>query len=225
MPDIRGHLLPIYLLVDESASMGSNIAELEAGLNALHAALLAEPMAAAKVRLSVIGFSDDAVLRLDLADIRTLTDLPRLVKRARTSYAAAFAELERRIPDDVSRLKRGGYQVHRPAVYFLSDGEPTDGRAWEPIHARLVDRNRTPAAPNIIACGIGDADAEIILSVATEPRYAFIAASSTDVGASVAKFCVELTKSVVKSGRTLATGSPELVMNPPDGFRLVIDVV
>ena len=49
MADVRGQLLPIYMVADESASMEDSIDELNAGLASLHAALLAEPMAAAKV--------------------------------------------------------------------------------------------------------------------------------------------------------------------------------
>lgn len=225
MPDLRGYLLPIYVVADESGSMGPYIGDLNAGLSSLHAALLAEPMAAAKVRFTVMGFSDNVQLRLHLVDLRRASQLPQLVSRNATMYGAAFAALEQQIPRDIAFLKSQHYGVHRPAVFFLTDGQPSDGEHWIPIHARLVDRNRTPGAPNIIACGIGQADPRAILRVATQQDFAFVSIAGTDVGSAVAKFCTALTRSVVASGRSMAGGAPELVVDRPDGFRMAIDVV
>src|SRR5512142_2803368 len=181
MADVRGQLLPIYVLADESGSMEDLVGELNAGLASLHAALLAEPMAAAKVRFSIIGFSDTAVLRMHLSDLRRETRLPELQCRNRTGYGAAFGMLERQIPADVRRLQADGYAVYRPAVFFLSDGQPTDATPWQPIRERLVDRDRTLGAPNIIACGIGQAEARTILEVATHPEYAFVSVAGAGV--------------------------------------------
>ena len=53
--------------------------------------------------------------------------LPTLAPRGRgTSYASAFEALRQTIPADVALLKGSGYQVHRPSVFFLSDGLPTE---------------------------------------------------------------------------------------------------
>jgi uncharacterized protein YegL len=225
MPDVRGYLLPIYVLADESGSMGPMVNELNAGLASLHAALLAEPMAAAKVRFSIMGFSNNVVLRMHLADLRRATQLPPLVSRGATSYGAAFAALEQQIPVDVAHLKAQQYGVHRPAVFFISDGKASDGNRWWPIHERLTDRYRTTGAPNIIACGIGDAEPDAILRVATQPDFAFVAIAGANIGGAIAKFCAALTKSVVASGRAMANGNAELVVDKPEGFRMAIDVV
>lgn len=225
MPEVRGQLLPVYVLADESMSMSNDIGELNAGMASLHEALLAEPMAAAKVRFSVLGFSDDVVVRLHLADLRSANHLPELTSRGLTNYTAAFETLLHRIPQDVAALKAEQFQVHRPAVFFLSDGQPSDGADWHASHQRLVDRNHTPAAPNIIACGIGDAEPQTILDVATHPDFAFVAIEGVKVGAAIAKFCTALTKSIVASGRSLGSSSPELVVDKPEGFRMAIDVI
>ena len=52
--------------------MGRNIGELNEGLASLHDALQRESFAAAKVRFSVIGFSDTAFTYLEPADLRLL---------------------------------------------------------------------------------------------------------------------------------------------------------
>jgi uncharacterized protein YegL len=221
----RGHLLPIYVLADESGSMVDDIGDLNDGLRSLHQALLGEPMAAAKVRFSVLGFADDVAERVRMVDLRTAAELPQLYTRGMTSYATAFADLAGRIPRDVAALKREGYKVHRPAVFFLSDGAPNPDEDWRPVHRRLTDKASTPAAPNIIACGIGEADAATIAEVATQEEFGFVARQGVDVGAAIAKFCTSLTKSVIASGRSLNSADPQLVVDRPDGFTLAIEVI
>lgn len=173
----------------------------------------------------MLGFSNDVIVHVALADLRAEAALPRLSVRDGTSYGAAFSVLLDRIPADVRALKREGFSVHRPAVFFLSDGQPTDPGQWEEPYRQLVDRERTPTAPNIIACGIGDARAATILQVATRPEFGFVATPGVEVGLAIAEFCTALTKSVIKSGQALGGGEAELVVERPDNFRMALDVV
>ena len=129
-----------------------------------------------------------------------------------------------RIPQDIATLKASGYMVHRPAVFFLSDGQPNNSE-WRKPHGQLTDKSVTPAAPNIIACGVGDVQAETILQVATQPDFAFVSVAGVDIGTSIARFFIALTSSVVQSGRSLTSSHPELVVEKPEGFSMAIDVV
>jgi len=224
MPDTRGHLLPVYVLADESSSMSPYVEELNSGMVSLHEALRSEPMVAAKVRLSVLGFANSVELHLALADLRSEDGLPPLRAGGGTNYQAVFEDLLSRIPQDIATLKASGYQVHRPAVFFLSDGQPNTDN-WRKSRQQLTDRSVTPAAPNIIACGVGDVQAETILQVATQPDFAFVSVASTDIGAAIAKFFIALTSSVVQSGRSLSSSNPELVVEKPEGFTMAIDIV
>ncbi|MFB7677447.1 VWA domain-containing protein [Kitasatospora purpeofusca] len=226
MADNRGNLLPMYVMADESGSMSPYLGELNAGLSSLHRALLGEPMAAAKVRFSVLGFSNDVQVRMRLADLRQENELPVLSSYGGgTSYRAAFQELLTRIPQDIAELKGDGYTVYRPTVFFLSDGQPSGNEDWSGTHRQLTDRAATTGSPNIAAFGIGEADAATILSVATDRNYAFVAIPGADVGAAITKFCSALTTSIVSSGLALASGQAELVVDRPEGFRMAIDVV
>jgi uncharacterized protein YegL len=224
VPDNKGHLLPVYVLADESYSMSEYVSELNAGLVSLYEALRSEPMVAAKVRLSVLGFSNDVVVRMALADLRNEAMLPQVQIRNMTNYQAVFEDLLTRIPTDITTLKASGYLVHRPAVFFLSDGQPSN-QGWLDPHKRLTDKSVTPAAPNIIACGVGDVWAETILRVATSQNFAFVSVAGTDIGAAIAKFFIALTSSVVQSGRSLTSSHPELVVEKPEDFSMAIDVV
>ncbi|GHF18135.1 vWA domain-containing protein [Streptomyces morookaense] len=219
-----GTLLPIYVMADESGSMNGNMPALNAGLAHLHLKLLAAPMAAAKVRFSVLGFADDAVQRMPLVDLRQQSEIPQLIARGTTSYEAAFQELLNRIPQDVDRLKADGYKVHRPAVFFMTDGLPNSDEDWISTHRRLTDRSVTKAAPNIISCGIGDADAQTIQLIATNPNFAFVS-DGDRVGDAISSFCAALTQSVINSGTAMANGQAELIVEPPTGFRMVVDEI
>lgn len=225
MSETAGRVLPVYLVADESRSMSPVVDELNAGLSSLHEALLREPLAAAKVRFSIVGFSDDVVVHSALADLRNETTLPQLTVRGGTAYSSAFTLLLDRLPADVRALKREGFAVHRPAVFFLSDGQPTDPGEWEPVYDRLVDREHTPTGPNIIACGIGEAKAETILHVATRPEFAFVATPGVEVGLAIAEFCTALTRSVIRSGQAVGSTEAELVVERPDSFRMAADVL
>jgi uncharacterized protein YegL len=218
----KGSILLVYFVADESGSMGRNISELNGGLASLHDALQRESFAAAKIRLSVIGFSDTAFTYLEPADLRFLQGMPVLTAQSLTSFAAAFDQLTYRISVDIPSLKAQGYTVHRPAVFFLTDGLPNGNEDWRSVRANLLAQ---PAAPNILAFGIGDADAATVGELATKPHFAFVAARGVDTGAAISEFLTSLTQSVISSGQALASGSAELQFEKPEGFTLAVDVV
>jgi uncharacterized protein YegL len=229
MDEERGILLPVYFVADESWSMEPYIAELNEGIASLQETLQREPLAASKVRLSITGFSGDVVARMELADFRELAFTPTLSTRTTgTSYQAAFGDLLTRIPNDKARLKQQGYKIHRPVVFFLTDGAPTDGAAWEDTRRRLTDPEVIKAHPNIIAFGIGDgADAATIRKIATEPHFAMLAVAGADMGKVISEFIKVFVQSVMQSGSALATGRSTLVVPMPDPNVLTIatDVV
>ncbi|MGC1289618.1 MAG: hypothetical protein WA895_42405 [Streptosporangiaceae bacterium] len=223
MPDPKGNLLPVYVIVDESYSMSDHADQLNDGVVSLFEALRSEPMTAAKVRLCILGFSDDVTVRLGLSDVRNISTLPNIRIRTGTNYHAVFSDLATRIPSNVASLKANGYLVHRPTVFFMSDGQPNEdvgNEDWMAAYRRLTDRAQTTAAPNIIAFGMGEVWPRTILDVATRQEFAFIAPETSDVGASIAKFFDALTASVIESGRSM-----ELFIEKPEGFRMAIDLV
>ena len=220
-----GKVLPIYFVADESGSMAGNVVELNDGLVTLLDAMQGETMAAAKIRFCVIGFDNDVRCYLEPSDLREVETMPELGAYGGTSYAVVFRELRRRIPDDVARLKAEGYEVHRPAVFFLSDGEPNPGDGWEDAHSGLTD-GAFREWPNILAFGVGDADREVIKRVATASQYAFATARGVDTGTAISEFSKALSRSVVASGHGLAAGGAQLQVEKPEGFiSLEVDTV
>jgi uncharacterized protein YegL len=196
----RATLLPFYALCDVSASMAEDgrIGALNDALAATCDAAAANPVIADRIRLAVVTLSADAELTLPLCDLGLLERVPRLEPRGLTCYGPAFALLRRTIEDDVALLVADGYRVFRPAVFFLTDGLPTDPSAvWRPALARLVDED-FPHRPNIVAFGFGDADAAVTAAVSTVGAYA--ATDAVTAAAAIASFGALLVESVVTSG-------------------------
>jgi uncharacterized protein YegL len=220
----RAKALPVYFVPDESGSMNPFVAELNKGLKFLLDAMHRHGMAAALSRFSIIGFSDSVFEHLLLADIRTIAALPVLSAHAGTSYESVFRALRPRIESDVRQLQNDQLRVLRPVVFFLTDGEPNPGESWEQALDELCDES-FKFRPNVVAVGIGNAVASVILRVATKKEFAFIAATGTDTGRALVEFFSAFTQSIVASTQNLANGRSELILEQPEGFRLAIDVL
>ncbi|GIJ45196.1 hypothetical protein Val02_20820 [Virgisporangium aliadipatigenens] len=217
-------VLPFYLVCDESGSMAALIDMMNNDLlPELHEAIGTNPVVADKTRFSIIGFADDARELLPLSDLSEVDDIEALMARGMTSYTAAFDLLRDLIDRDVAALKAAGHVVFRPAAFFLSDGQPSE-HDWQAAHDRVVDAS-WKYRPNIIAFGLGDADADTISKVAT--FKAFIADGAVSPAKALTEFASALTKSIVKSGTTATPNLVKLQMPEEiDGFtELAVDAL
>jgi uncharacterized protein YegL len=216
-------VLPFYLVCDESASMtGEPIEAINASLPQLHSEIGSNPVVADKTRFCLIGFSNQAEILLPLADLSAVASMPALSANGSTNYAAAFAMLKETIDADVAKLKADGHQVYRPAVFFLSDGQPNSSDPWHAVYQELVDPTWR-SHPNILAFGFGQADEAVIRQVAT--TKAFIADGTLGPAEALGEFAQSLIRSIVNSGTQSAansSGGATLVM--PDvvpGFTTI----
>jgi uncharacterized protein YegL len=189
-------ILPLYVVCDQSYSMADHLDVLNDGLTQLHAAVGTDPVVAEKTRFCLIGFSGIAEVLQPLCRASDVIGVTGLTIQAATSFGEAFRVLRDTIESDVDTLKARGDQVYRPAVFFLSDGHPTDQTTWEAEYARLVDPD-WPRRPNIIAFGIGDADAATIDRIGT--FQAFMSQGGVSPAAALHSFARALTTSVVRS--------------------------
>jgi uncharacterized protein YegL len=119
-------------------------------------------------------------------------------------------------------LKRHGFSVHRPVVFFLTDGAPTDREDWRAVRTRLLSQ---PAAPNILSFGIGEADPAVVGEIATKAEFALVADRRMDTGAAVTEFLTSLTQSVISSGNAVGSGADTLQFDKPEGFTLAVDLI
>src|SRR4051812_29114628 len=148
-------ILPFYLVCDESGSMHNEIIKMnEELIPDLHQAIGTDPVVADKTRFAIIGFAEDARVLLPLCDLSLQTDMPGFVSRGTTNYGDAFKLLRAEIEKDVTALKADGNLVYRPAVFFISDGQPSQDD-WHEAYEKVIDP-KWKFRPNVIAFGIGD---------------------------------------------------------------------
>ena len=206
-----GQILPFYLVCDESGSMsGKPLDAINDSLPKIHTEIGSNPVVADKTKFAIVGFSDYAELVLPLSNLSEITSIPALTVKGGTNYSSAFDLLYDTIAEDVKQLKASGDQVYRPAVFFLSDGQPGDN--WEGSYKRLIDPSWT-YHPNILAFGFGDVDARTLQHVAT--ARAFVADGSMGPDEALREFAQSLIQSIVNSGSKPAQGGA-LTLAVPD---------
>jgi uncharacterized protein YegL len=217
---VVGQVLPMYFVGDESHSMrGHPIAAVNQGLVDLRDEVAKHPLIGKKVRFGIITFADTAETRLELSELSEDLMLPTLSTRGRgTSYASAFEALRHTIPADIALLKVSGFQVHRPAVFFLSDGQPTEKEAkWQERLAELKDPGFNER-PNILAFGVGDAEPKVIQQLASSPSHAFMMREGVSTAGAIAEFAASMLNSMVSSAERLDRGEQTLEFEKPEGF-------
>jgi uncharacterized protein YegL len=204
-------ILPFYLLIDVSWSMtGKKIEAANELLPELVDVLRRNPVLADIIKFSVIDFSGDATVVVPLGDPSQLDRLPTLECRTDgTHYAAAFELLARTIQDDVEQLKADGFKVHRPAVFFISDGEPNDDetermKAFEGLTKYDKESGQGFAYyPNMIPFAIDEADPKMLLRFVYPPgrMRLFVQREDANPAQAIAGMAKILKDSMLSSGK------------------------
>jgi len=151
-------VLPCHVACDVSLSMTDHIDELNWGLREFRGAVHADASVAGRVLCGVVGFREQPHVVQRLLPMDELAELPAPGPCAGTNFGPAFTCLRTVIDDDVLALERHRLHVHRPLVFFLSDGQPTDPATWPAAFAALTDPGWA-RRPLVVAFGVGDADA------------------------------------------------------------------
>lgn len=191
------HVLPLYLVCDESLSMMDHVDAVNDGLRELCRAVGADPAFAERVQLCLIGFSETPEVLAPLrraTEVTEIIDVSVRVERAASNFGAVFTFLRETITRDVRLLGSRNYRIHRPAVFFLSDGQPTDPVTWPAAFAALTDSSWA-ASPNVVAFGVGDADPVVIARIGT--CRAFVGRDGVSPGTAFRALSRVLVESVV----------------------------
>jgi uncharacterized protein YegL len=217
----KAKILPFYLLIDVSFSMTED-GKIDAAntiVKELRNALAEHPVIADKVRFGVIDFSDESQVVIPLCDLSMFTEEPAFSRRGGTSYVAAFNTTRRQIEQDVEQLKADGFDVHRPAVFFISDGFPTDEEQdWRAAFQSLTSYDKSaksgfPYYPNVIPFGIG-ARPEVLREL-IHPRdrsKCYFMKDGANAGEVLSSMAQILIQSTLMSGASFGSGGPGFVL-------------
>ncbi|MFB7677446.1 hypothetical protein ACFC26_39210 [Kitasatospora purpeofusca] len=216
-----GGILPVYLLIDESAAVAGCVTALNNALRALHAALLTADGAARSLRLSVLGSAGETSVHLAVTEVEWTTRMPELAVRAGARHDRAFDRLREVVPADVARLKSEHAVVLRPVVFALFGGPCDPGAPRAEALRRLTDPAANPLYPTIVAVGIGRADEAEIAATAARPELGFVADPGLDPTSAAERFASLLQDTVLHLGRGLAAGRLDLLVECPPGLRRV----
>lgn len=216
--------LTFYFVLDVSYSMENSGAIRNASdiVPQVVDAIAASPVLADVVRVALIDFSDDARVVLRLDDVRNIQSIPQLQGRGGTSFAAAFRLLRKEIDADRLQLRSDGYKVYRPAVFFITDGEPTDPEeVTRDAFGELTDP-AFKARPNVIPFGVGQATKSQLdkwvypPADQSKPMRSYVAGPDTDPGDAIKQLAEVLISSIVASAGSVVDQGTGGGFIPPD---------
>ncbi|WP_238431738.1 vWA domain-containing protein [Streptomyces cavernae] len=210
---MRQKCLPAYLVVDVSASMAPFQDALNRTLEDLHLTLSTSPRVSEFAHMSIVVFSHEPIMVLEMTDLAYVPSMPSVVCGGGTHYGKAFDLVRQRIDLDIPALSAQGKAVLRPAVFFLTDGEPMDSD-WHGSFRALVAPG-SKRRPHVITYGFGSADPAVLGKVAT--KAAFVATGATDQNEALSHAISSLVNTLVAS----ATAAEMRIPAEADGYRSI----
>lgn len=214
-------VMPFYLICDVSGSMWVDVQNLNTGIAQLHQDIMRDPVVDDLTMLSIITFADTAKTVVPLT-FPTQIEPPTLASGGLTNYGPAFREFHRAFEEDRVRLKSDGKRIFRPCVFFLTDGEPTDGDYVQVFDSLLgydpATRQGNARYPYVTAFGFREATAETMATI-TYPRFGdkrgryFLAQDGAAVSDVLKHVTGAIANSVVGSAISVGNGLPQYV--PP----------
>ena len=156
--------VPVVVLADVSASMtGAPIEALMTGLKVFREEVMANPLAAKRVEVSLVSFST-TVVATPFTSIDEFVP-PMLMAEGATSMGAAINKAIAMLRQRKNEYNENGIDYYRPWVLLLTDGEPTD--EWQAAAKRVVAGVKDKEFV-FIAVGIADANFTVLRSIAGE---------------------------------------------------------
>ncbi len=155
------------LLLDTSGSMqGPPISQLNLGLGSFKDELLADALAAKRVEIAVVTFSDMPRLAVDFTDAAGF-EPPVLTAGGQTAMGAAIRDALGRLATRKATYASNGIAYYRPWVFLITDGEASDDYLSA---AQQVHDGEARGAFSFYAVGVTDANMEKLGQIAPPNR-------------------------------------------------------
>ena len=216
-------VMPFYIVCDVSGSMAGDMVALNSGVADLCKEIMRDPVADDLCLLSVIAFDDTARTVVPLSFPTAVKLQPMTCNGGLTNYTAAFQEFHRAFEADRTLLRGEGMRIHRPCVFFLTDGEPTS-TDHQQVFKQLFGYDRTTkqgnsAYPYVTPFGFRGATEATMKSLAwpdfgeKKGRY-FLAKQGVAVSQLLKEMSGLIANSVLSSSASVNSGSPQYLPPP-----------
>jgi uncharacterized protein YegL len=152
---------PCVILVDTSGSMqGEKIDALNDGLHAFKKDLAADPLAALRVEIAVISFSNQIKVQQDFATVDRF-DPPTLIAGGLTHMGSAVLKALEMTESRKALYNANGVKYYRPWIFLITDGKPEGelDHVFEEAIRRVHDAENNKRAV-FYAVGVEGADME-----------------------------------------------------------------
>lgn len=160
---------PAVLVLDTSASMkGAAISELNAGVRAFFNDIRSDPLASLRVELAMVCFGGGARLERDFATL-DVGPVPELAAGGNTPLGAALHLAVDALDYRVNRYRAAGIAHYRPWLFLITDGQPTDGIAWQ-LAAQRAQLADLSGALALYPIGVAKANMALLAELASPLR-------------------------------------------------------
>ena len=169
IPNIEPRKVPVYLLIDISGSMkGERIESVKLGIQDMLNALNNDPYALETVHISIITFGRNVEQLLPLTSIDKL-QVPEITtdEYGPTHMGAALEILLENVEKEVIKCTAEQKGDHRPILFILTDGQPTDKLLCNQVIPRVKSRKFN----RIICCALGPTAKTEYLKLLTNEVY------------------------------------------------------
>lgn len=159
-------VMPFYLILDQSGSMKYDLETLRKTVEQLIAELRTDPETNDTALLGVISFGSSARVTIPLSRLSSIGTVPPLEILGGTNYSAAWHEYDLAFRTDRQAIRKRNGQIHRPCVFFLTDGAPGDRQQFRNVFLTTQGKDATKGWPYVIAYGFRDAPADVLKDIA-----------------------------------------------------------
>ena len=208
--------LPVYLLLDTSASMkGEPIESVKVGLESMISSLRQDPFALESVFISIITFDREVKQILPLTELENL-QLPEIVtpESGPTHLGEALDMLCKKVDSEIKLSTSDQKGDWMPLLFIMTDGKPSDLQKYNQMIPEVKKRNFA----SIIACAAGvKADTQPLLALTNQVYSLDTTDSST-----FRQFFKWVSASVSVGNRSVGTSNDIALPPPPPEIHTVI---
>ncbi|WP_454697834.1 vWA domain-containing protein [Arthrobacter humicola] len=159
-------VMPFYLILDQSGSMNADLGTLRQAVEQLIAELRSDPETDDTALLGVISFGSSAQVTIPLSRLSSIGTVPQLTSLGGTNFSAAWHKYDEVFRADKKAIRAKNGQIHRPCVFFLTDGEPGDRHQFRDVFLTTQGKNATKGWPYVVAYGFRTAPADVLKDIA-----------------------------------------------------------